>query len=55
MFAKLEWTQSNAYQNEDKNRPPTNNGKVIKQYINNNRIPALERTSALATDGGGGG
>ena len=31
MIAELEWTQSNASQNKDKHRTPTNNGKYIKQ------------------------
>ena len=31
MSVKLEWTQINAYQNKDKHRTPTNNGKYIKQ------------------------
>ena len=30
MIAKLEWTQSNALQNKDNHRTPTNNGKYIK-------------------------
>ena len=29
MIAKLEWTQDNAYQNKDKHRTATNNGKYI--------------------------
>ena len=49
MIAKLEWTQSNAYQNKDKHRTHTKNGKYINQYINNNRNTAFERTAALAT------
>ena len=44
--AKLKWTQSNALRNKDKHRTPTNNGKYIKQWINNNRTTALERTAA---------
>ena len=56
MIAKLERTQSNAYQIKDKHRNPANNGKYIKQYINNNnRTTALEWTAAQATGGGGGG
>ena len=43
MIAKREWTQSNAKQNKDKHRTPSNNGKYIKcksrydtfQYVNN--------------------
>ena len=46
MIAKLEWTQSDAYQIKDKHRTPANNGKYIKQWINNNRTTALERTAA---------
>ena len=43
MIVKLERTQSNAQQN----KPPTTNGKRIKQQINNNnRTTALERTAA---------
>ena len=52
MIAKLEWTQFNAKQIEDKHRDLTNNGKYIKQYINNNGSTALERTAAR--DGGSG-
>ena len=46
MIAKSEWTQTNAQQNQYKHRTPTNNGKHIKQRINNNRTTALERTAA---------
>ena len=46
MIAKLKWKQINAYQNKDKHRTPTNNGKYIKQYIYNNRTNTLERTAA---------
>ena len=49
MIAKLEKTQSNAYQNKDKHRTTTNNGKYIKQQTNNNRTTALERTAAYVT------
>ena len=35
MIAKLEKTQG--ILNKDKHRTPTNNGKYIKQYINNNK------------------
>ena len=38
-----------------KYRIPTNNGKCIKQLINNSSTTALERIAALATGGGGGG
>ena len=33
-----------------KHGTPTNNGKYIKQYINNNRTTALEQTVAQATE-----
>ena len=52
MIAKLERTQSYAYQNKEKLSPlpqtkntKNNNGKYIKQIINNNRITALEGTA----------
>ena len=53
MIAKLEWTQNNIYQKKDKHRTSTNNGKYIKQYINNNKTTTLEQTDAWATGGGG--
>ena len=46
MIAELEWTQSNAKQNKDKNRTPTRNVKYIKHQIDNSRTTALERTAA---------
>ena len=49
MIAKLEWTQSNAYQNKDKHRNPTHNGNYIQRQIKKNRAPAQERTAAQAT------
>ena len=61
MIAKLEMTHSNAYQNKEQHRTPTNNGRCIciKQQFNNNRTTALQRTLALdpPTPGerGGGG
>ena len=39
MIAKLEWTQSNAYQNKDKHRNTTHNGNYIKQQIKNTEPP----------------
>ena len=42
MIAKLERTQSNAYQNKDQHRNPSDNGRGI----NSNRTTALERTAA---------
>ena len=44
MNAKIEKIQRNAYQNEDKHRTPTKNGKYTIQYSNNNRTTTLEGT-----------
>ena len=49
MIAKLEWKQSNAEQNKDKHRAPTNNGNYTKQHDHR-----IERTAAQATVGGWG-
>ena len=43
MITKLERTQSYKYQNKEKHRTPTNNGRYIKHKINN----------SYATGGGG--
>ena len=51
MIAKLERSQSNGQQNNDKHRTPTTNGKNTKQQINNHGTTALERTAALTTGG----
>ena len=45
IIAKLEWTQSNAQQNIEKNTE-SHNGRNNQQRINNNRTTALERTIA---------
>ena len=48
-IAKLERTQSTVKQNKDLTLNPTNNGSNNKQWINNSRTTALERTAAEAT------
>ena len=42
---KTRWTQSNELQNREQTQNPINNGSNNKQYINNNRTTALERTA----------
>ena len=37
------------------NTTPINNGRNNKQWINNSRITAIERTAVVDTGGGGGG
>ena len=51
MIAKLERTQSNAYQNKYKQGNPTNNGKYNEQSINNNKILHLTNTKLLSSHG----
>ena len=53
MFAQLERTQSNAYQNKNKHRTLNKQWEVLTQYINNNKTATLERTAASATGGKG--
>ena len=57
MIAKLERTISTALQNNLKNKTqnPTNIDSNNKQWINNNKTTALERTAAETTDIRGGG
>ena len=45
MIAKLERTQSNAYQNKDQTQNPYTQWEVKKQRINNNRTTSLEQTA----------
>ena len=53
MIGKLERTQSNAYQNKDQHRIPTNNGRYINQQQQNNHLRTDNNLSHLG--GGGGG
>ena len=46
LLLKFGYGMSHAYQNKDQHRTPTNNGRYIKQYINNNRTTALKCTAA---------
>ena len=50
VIAKLETTLSTAQQNKEQTQNAQNNGCNIKQWIDNNRITALEWTAAEALD-----
>ena len=51
MIAKLERTQSIAYQNKEQTQTPHTMRATIKQWVNNNRNTTLAQTATYATEG----